>query len=79
MTFNEGVLHGVRKLLRRAISYCGNMLKTGLKQGIYEPPKTWDNKSFNFGTLKKKCHLNVALWRSTKYTIGKRMMALFQV
>jgi hypothetical protein len=53
------------------------MLKIGLKQGIYEPPKNWDNKSLNFGTPKKKFHLDVALWRSTKYTIGKRMVASF--
>jgi hypothetical protein len=42
------------------------MLQTNLIWGRYEHPKLLDNKGPNFGSLKKKCHLDVTPIESHK-------------
>jgi len=33
----------------------------------------------SLGSLERKCHLDATLWKGTKYIIGKRVVASFQV
>jgi hypothetical protein len=59
MSSNWGVLYIVEFFLLMNIKYGPYIFKTNLIWERYERPKFWDKKSPNFGTPRKKWHLDV--------------------